>query len=350
MAVAEGSTRKLHDDAVVVDCHNDLILMLARKRALGIAGHFADYWLPELRAGGVDVQVVPIYIDDEYRPEGALRRTLQLIELAHRTVDAHPEEVALCLTGSQIDAAVTSGRIAFVLALEGMEAIGTNVEFVETFYRLGVRMMAYTHFGRTAMADGTAEDEAGSRLTRAGAEALGEMERLGIVCDVSHLGIRGVEHVLELSTRPVIASHSSARALADHHRNLYDDAIKAIASTGGVIGINVFPWFIDLTAPTLDRVVDHIAYVRDLVGIDHVGIGPDFIREYWQEFYGNYESFELEGLELNSAIEGLGYSRDLPNLTAAMIDRGFSDTDVRKVLGANFLRVFREVMGIPGRT
>jgi membrane dipeptidase len=340
--------RTLHHDAVVVDCHNDLILLLARKQALGIEGHFADYWLPELRAGGVDVQVVPIYIDDEYRPEGALRRTLQLIELTHRTVEAHADDVALCGTGAEIDAAVADGKIAFVLALEGMEALGTNVEFVETFYRLGVRMMAFTHFGRTAMADGTAEDDAGSRLTRAGAEAVAEMDRLGIVCDVSHLGIRGTEHVLELATRPIIASHSSVRTLADHHRNLHDDAIEAIAACGGVVGINVFPWFIDLKEPTLERVVDHIAYVRDLVGVDHVGIGPDFIREYWDEFYSNYKTFELEGLELNSAIDKMAYSRDLPNLTAALLERGFADDDIRKILGENFLRVFRQVMGIGG--
>ncbi|MEX2393034.1 MAG: dipeptidase, partial [Actinomycetota bacterium] len=316
---------------------------------LGLEGHFADYWLPELRAGGVDVQVVPIYIDDEYRPEGALRRTLHLIELTHRTVEAHADDIALCMSGAEIDAAVDAGKIAFVLALEGMEALGTNVEFVETFYRLGVRMMAFTHFGRTAMADGTAEDEAGSRLTRAGAEAVAEMDRLGIVCDVSHLGIRGVEHVLEIATRPVIASHSSVRSLADHHRNLHDPVIEAIAATGGVVGINVFPWFIDLNEPTLDRVVDHIAHVRDLVGVDHVGIGPDFIREYWDEFYSNYSTFELEGLELNAAIEGLGHSRDLPNLTTAMVDRGFTEDDIRKILGTNFLRVFLEVMGKPGR-
>ena len=339
--------RALHDDAVVVDCHNDLILLVDRKRAVGEPDHFARYWLPELRAGGVNVQVVPIYIDDEYRPDGALRRTLILIEQVHRIVQQHASEVALCLTGSDIDEAVASGRIAFVLALEGMEALGTDVSLVETFHRLGVRMMSFTHFGRTAMADGSAEDDAGSRLTRAGVEAVGEMERLGIVLDLSHLGIGGVAHALEIATRPLIASHSGARALCDHHRNLSDEVIKAIAVTGGAVGINAFPWFVDRKAPTLDRFVDHIEHVRDLAGIDHVGIGPDFIREYYQEFFGNYPDMETEGLRINEAIAGLGYSRDLPNLTVRMVERGFTDGDVRKVLGANFLRVFHQVMGLP---
>ncbi len=339
--------RRLHEDAVVVDCHNDLILLVARKRQVGQPDHFADYWLPELRNGGVDVQVLPIYLDDEYRPDGALRRTLVLIELAHRLVEAHSDDVALCLTGAEIDAAVASGRIAFVLALEGMEALGSNVELVETFYRLGVRMMSFTHFGRTAMADGSAEDDAGSRLTRAGAEAVAEMERLGIVVDVSHLGIAGTDHVLEIATRPVIASHSSVRALADHHRNLRDGVITSVAASGGVVGINFFPWFIDVKAPTIDRVVDHIAHVRDVAGIDHVGIGPDFIREYFDEFYSAYPDMETEGLRLNTAIDGLGFSRDLPNLTRVLLERGFSDEEVRKILGENFLRVFRQVMGVP---
>ena len=336
--------RTLHDEAVVVDCHNDLILLVARKLAVGEPDHFADYWLPELRAGGVNVQVVPIYIDDEYRPEGALRRTLLLIEMVHRLAASHPDDVALCLTGAEIDAAVASRRIALVLALEGMEALGTDLALIETFHRLGVRMMSFTHFGRTAMGDGSAEDDTGSRLTRAGAAAVAEMERLGIVVDVSHLGIGGTDHVLELATRPVIASHSSVRALADHHRNLRDDVITAIAATGGVVGINLFPWFIDTKEPTIDRVVDHIAHIRDVAGIDHVGIGPDFIREYYDEFYSKYPDMEAEGLRLNSRIEGLAYSRDLPNLTSALVGRGFAPDDIRKVLGENFLRVFREVM------
>jgi membrane dipeptidase len=336
--------RALHDEAVVVDCHNDLILMVDRKRSVGFPNHFADYWLPELRAGGVDVQVLPVYLDDEYRPEGALRRSLLLIELAHRVIGSEPSEAALCCSGAEIDAALASGKIAFVLALEGCEGLGSNVELVETFYRLGVRMMSFTHFGRTAMGDGSAEDDAGSRLTRAGVEAVAEMERLGIVVDVSHLGIGGTQHVLEIATRPVIASHSSVRALADHHRNLADEVTKAIAASGGVQGINFFPWFIDLKEPTIERVVDHIAHVANVAGIDHVGIGPDFIREYCQEFYGNYPDIKTEGLPLNSWIVDLAYSRDLPNLTQALADRGFSAEDIRKVLGGNFLRVFRAVM------
>lgn len=343
-AGSDRDPKTLHDEAVVVDCHNDLILLVARRHAMGQTDHFGEYWLPELRRGGVNVQVVPIYLDDEYRPEGALRRTLLLIEHVHRIVEQHGNDVALCSSGSDIDAAVDAGKIAFVLALEGMEQLGKDVALIETFYRLGVRMMSFTHFGRTAFGDGSAEDDAGSRLTRAGVEAVGEMDRLGIVIDISHLGIGGTDHVLEIAKGPVIASHSGARALCDHHRNLHDDVIRALAGKGGVMGINAFPWFVDRTVPTLDRFVDHIEHVRDIAGIEHVGIGPDFIREYCAEFYSNYADHEEEGLPMNAEIAGLAYSRDLPNLTEKMVERGLADEDIRSVLGGNFLRVFRTVM------
>ena len=161
----------------------------------------------------------------------------------------------------------------------------------------------------------------------------------------AHLGIGGTDHVLEIATKPVIASHSGARALCDHHRNLGDEVIKAIAATGGVVGINAFPWFVDLKEPSLDRFVDHIEHVREIAGIDHVGVGPDFIREYYKEFFGNYPGLEMEGLPIDAGIEGFEYTREWPNLTAKMVERGFAADDIRKVLGGNFLRVFRDVKG-----
>ncbi len=338
----------LHRDAVVVDCHNDLILLVARKRALGETGYFADRVLSDLRAGGVDVQVVPVYMEGEYAAEGALRRTLLLIELLHREIEANAQNAALCLTGAEIDAAVAAGKIAMVLALEGCEAVGRQVELFGTLFRLGVRMASFTHFGRTLLADGSGEDGTGGRLTEAGVAAVREMERLGLLVDVSHLSAAGVAHVLELATRPVIASHSSARALCDHHRNLTDPQLQAIAATGGVIGVNFFPAFVDAAAPTVDRVVDHIEHIASVAGIDHVGIGPDFIKEYYDELYPG-RAFVVQGLNGKAEIPGLTGPRDLAALTEPLRRRRMPDADVRKVLGENFLRVFRQALGIPAQ-
>lgn len=337
----------LHRDAVVVDCHNDLILLIARDRELGLVDSVRERWIPQLRSGGVDVQVVPIYIQDEYLPEGALRRTLTLISILRQEVQANSDDLALCGDGNEIEAALSQNKIALILAFEGSAGI-ENPDLLELFFHLGLRMASFSWFGRTALADGSGEESAGGRLTRAGIEVLTEMERLGIVMDVSHLSERGVEHVIELATRPVIASHSSARAVLDHHRNLRDEQLRAIASTGGVVGVNFFPGFVDPDNPTVDRLVDHIDHIAEVAGIDHVGIGPDFVKEYLDEFYPNHQDMKIEGLSIGQTLDGLVTPADLPVLTETLLRRGFSEKDVQKVLGGNFMRVFSEVMGRPG--
>lgn len=339
--------RTLHREAVVVDCHNDLILLTARGKSLGGRFSFENHWIPQLRSGGVDVQVLPIFIESEFFPEGALRRTLQLIELVHREVEANPSEVGLCRTGAEIDQVVSEGRIALVLALEGSAAVFGNIDILQTLFRLGVRMASFSWFGRTMLADGSGEEAAGGALTSAGVGALQLMEALGILMDVSHLSMAGTDHVLELATRTVIASHSSASAVFDHHRNLKDDHLRAIASTGGVIGANFFPGFIDPEKPTIDRLVDHIEHIAHVAGVDHVGIGPDFVEEYFDEMLPQYPDLKIEGLDARQTLEGLVTSADLPNLTKTLVERGFSESDVTGILGGNFLRVFREVMGVP---
>ena len=189
----------------------------------------------------------------------------------------------MCLDGTELDAALASGRIALVLALESCPGIDADVELLATMHRLGIRVASLTHFGRTALADGSGEDGTGGRLTRAGVAALAEMERLGILFDVSHLGAAGVDHVLELAIRPVIATHSSARAVRDHRRNLGDSHLKEIAAGGGVVCVNFFAGFIDESEHTVDRLVDHVEHIAAVAGIDHVGIGPDFLKEIEDE-------------------------------------------------------------------
>lgn len=231
--------------------------------------------------------------------------------------------------------------------MEGALALGADEILVEIFYELGVRVISFTHMGRTLIGDGSGEDGTGSRLPRAGVAVLGEMEGLGILFDASHLGAAALEHALEISSRPVIASHSAARALLDHHRNLDDGQLRGIAATGGVIGINLLACFIDPENPTIDRAVDHFEHVIGLVGIEHVGVGPDFISEIYGDLYPAHADLSIEGVDVRMKLEHLHASRQLPNLTAAMLRRGFTEHDIRLILGENFLRVFREVMGTP---
>jgi membrane dipeptidase len=238
--------------------------------------------------------------------------------------------------------------VALVLALEGCEAVGTDVEILRTLARLGVRMASFTHFGRTALADGSAEDDAGARLTRAGIEAVALCEELGVLLDVSHLSAAGTDHVLELATRPVVASHSSAHALCAHHRNLTDERLKGIARTGGVVGVNFFYGFIDPADPSVHRLVDHLEHVAEVAGIEHVGLGPDFVKEVFEQLTPPaVGEIDFEGLDGRRTIPGLDGPAGLPLITAEMVRRGWSEPDIRRVLGENWLRVFRSDLGRP---
>lgn len=338
----------LHDTAVVADTHNDLLCAVVARPVDQWSAFFREQWLPQLRAGGVNLQVLPVFIDDMFRPEGALRQTLRMIEAAHRLADDNPDTVALCWDGAAIDAVLATGRIALVLALESAPGVGEDIELLETLYRLGIRIASLAHFGRTSLADGSGEDGAGSRLTRAGAEALAEMQRLGMLYDVSHLGAAGVDHVLELAIRPVIATHSSARALLDHHRNLTDAQLKGIAAGGGVICVNFFAPFLHETDHTLDRLIDHIEHVASVAGIDQVGLGPDFVKEILADTTPPCcEQAFVEGVPVDQYLPGLDGPAGMPLVTDALQRRGWSEVEVVKVLGENVRRLLGAQLGRP---
>lgn len=336
-------THTLHDRAVVADTHNDLLMGVSARPHEQWAEFFRERWLPQLVAGGVNLQVLPVFIDDDYRPEGALRQTLRMIECAHVIAEGNPDAVRLCRTGAEIDQALADDKIALVLALESMPGLDASVELISTVHRLGVRVASIAHWGRTPLADGSGEDATGSGLTSYGVAALREMERLGIVFDVSHLGASGVAHVLELATRPVMATHSSVRALRDHHRNLTDDQLRAVAATGGVICVNFFAPFLTDGEPTLEHLLDHILHAVDVAGIDHVGLGPDFIREIMDELTRPCcDGVNTRGVDPKSAIPGLEGPTGLPMVTEGLLRRGLGEKEVAQVIGGNVHRFFQE--------
>lgn len=336
----------LHHRAVVADAHNDLLMAVAARPPKRWGSFFRERWLPQLREGGIDIQVLPVFIDDQYRPEGALRQTLRMIECAHVLSEANADQVALCLNGADIDAALAEDRIALVLALESAPGIDASVELFPTLFRLGVRIASIAHWGRTPLADGSREDATGSRLTAPGVEALREMERLGMLFDISHLGASGVAHVLELATRPLIATHSCARALRDHHRNLTDDQIRGVAATGGLVCVNFVPDFLtDAQAKVhVDRVVDHIEHIVSVAGVDHVGLGSDFVREVMADVMPPCcENLDDEDPMFDfSGLEGPG---GMPLVTEALVRRGLPEADILKILGGNMRQLMTENMG-----
>ncbi|MHB8509219.1 MAG: dipeptidase [Candidatus Dormibacteria bacterium] len=338
---------QLHADAIVADCHNDIAQMLVRRHQLGGLGSLKDHWLPELRAGGINVQVMPVSAEGSM--EVSLRHTLQQIAAVRREIGENPDDVELCLDGPAIRAAVGRGRIAMVLAMEGASALGDDPGLVQLFHALGVRVLSLTHFGRNWLGDGSAEDATGSRLSAAGIATLAEMERLGMIFDVTHLGKSGVSHILELATRPVIATHSVARAINDHHRNLADEHLAGVAATGGIVCANGVPGFIDPNRPTIDRMLDHVEHMIEIAGVEHVGIGLDFCVEMFELIYPPAMELMIEGIDARQKLEGLWGARQMPALTEAMQRRGFSEAQIRGILGENLLRVFDCELGVPGK-
>jgi len=262
----------------MADCHNDLLVPCLHQRERGVADPFGDFWLKDLRSGGVVLQVLPIYVEEQHVGEGALRRTLLLLEEAWLIAEMHPSDVAICLNGQDIERTINEGRIALILALEGAESVGNSLSLLHTMFRSGIRMISMTWNRRTMLADGVGERDTGGRLTGLGVDAVREMEKLGIIVDISHLSQSGFWHVDEIAQSPFIASHSSCRAIQDHPRNLTDEQIQAIGRSGGFVAINSFGPFLSDRPKTAD-LIRHVEHAANIIGFDRVGLGMDFMAD-----------------------------------------------------------------------
>lgn len=318
----------------MADCHDDLLMAVHHLRERGHSDPFGDFWLPQLRAGGVVLQVLPVYTEEQFVGEGALRRCLLMLEEARHLAAVHSADVSIVETSEELGHALDSGRIALVLAIEGAEPIGNDLAMLGAFHRAGVRMASMTWNRRTMLADGIGEHDTGGRLTRLGVEAVAELERLGIVLDVSHLSEHGFWHVTEVARRPFVASHSSCRALRDHPRNLTDDQIRAVAASGGFVALNAFGPFLH-DDPEVGHYVDHVAHAVGLVGADHVALGPDFIDDVTATVDPVFGGILVDPTDL-PLLEGLRRPADLHALGPALVDR-LGERDARAVAGGTMV-------------
>ena len=336
--------QELHQSLTVVDAHHDIAIDLLQRRMMGEMGTLSRYWVPRLQGGGVNVQVLPTFVEDRFLPSLGLREMLRQVDALIEDVQVDNSGIDLITTTTALDAVLASGKVAGMAALEGCDGMGSDPAMLRVFYRIGVRMVAFTWDRRNAFADGTGIENPGG-LTAAGRTALKEMFANQVICDVSHLAVPGFWDVMDLAEAPIVASHSNARAVCDHRRNLYDDQIKAIAETGGVIGLNFYGLFVHPDTPTVERMADHLDYMVQLVGIDHVGIGADFLETpirniAKQGFIGSMHPPSV----LDAWIPNCQEVEQLPRFTAVMLERGYSREEIAKVLGENFLRVFRQVL------
>lgn len=330
---------------VLVDAHNDLLMLVVKRPRERWGTYFRENWLPQLRAGGVTVQVLSIYVDHRLYAESALRETFRMIEAAHVIADTNSDRVRLCTNRNEIDAARRDGLIALFLAIEGCGPLAPDLSLLGQMHRLGVRMVSLVHMGRNAFADASDEPASISGLSTLGVEALAEIEALGMIFDISHLNRGGVEDVLARSTRPVVASHSAAHALRPHHRNLTDEQIRAVAAAGGVVCVNYMASFVAMKNATLADLADHVDHVTGVAGIDHVGIGPDFVAEVFREIAPATVGPGFDDFDPIETIAGLEGPGGLPLLETELRGRGWPPESVRKFNGDNMLRLIDQICG-----
>jgi membrane dipeptidase len=327
-------------DALVVDTHCDTLKCLSprftRPRdsmwddrsafGLGERSPLGHVDIPRLMEGGVDCQVFAVSSSRERKPPYALRTALEMIDVFYRECERNMEIIASVTCYQEIVDAVEGGRVAAMLSIEGADVIEGELGMLRVFHRLGVRMVGLVHSLRNLLADGVTDRRTGGGLSELGVQAVEEMDRLGVIVDVSHINDAGFWDVMEVAKGPVVASHSNCRAVCDHPRNMTDEMIVALAEGGGVMGMNFAPSFVHATDPSVGTLVDHIDHVVKLVGPDHVGLGSDF-----------------DGIP--STPVGLEDVTKMPNITSELVERGYGEEDVRKILGGNHLRLIKQVIG-----
>lgn len=355
----------------VLDSHCDTPSQIIRLRNLSADNPYAHVDFPKLRKGGVDAAFFALYTSGTMDPDAATRYALEMLAGVYDAVEADPN-VALAFSVSEALANKAAGKTSIMIGMENGLPIQENLGLLRMFYRMGVRYMTLTHNTDNQICDSAAQGKKWHGLSPFGRQVVAEMNRLGMVVDLAHASDETFYDCIRCSKAPVVSTHSCCRALAGHRRNMTDDMLKALSANGGVIQINFYPLFLsDEFASVLDKsgldpkadavesefikdpadpekykawvdvqlelealkrpsykvVVDHIDHAVQVAGIDHVGIGSDF-----------------DGI--NVTPEGLENASKMPIIFEEMRRRGYSESDIEKVVGGNFLRVMEEVAAI----
>jgi len=363
--------KKLHFSSIVLDTHDDTTQRFFSKNFdLGKRNPDGHVDIPRMREGGMNAIFFSIWIDGRTMGPPAVQKALDQIDAVHQNVIKYSKDLVLCRTAEEVRRAHAQGKIGALIGVEGGHMIGNDIRVLRMFGDLGVRYMTLTHFYNDEWADSSTDKPLHNGLSDFGKEIVREMNRQGIMVDISHVSDKTFYDALEVSKAPLMASHSSCRALCNHPRDMSDDMIKALAAKGGVIQINYERSFIDqaykdasdklsggvvaqmeaiakscggdeecinrkmvdeqkklteegkLPHVSWERIIDHIDHVVKLVGPDHVGLGSDF-----------------DGATMP---EGMEDCSKLPKITEALMRKGYQDDDIRKILGGNLLRVMEQ--------
>jgi membrane dipeptidase len=323
------SIGELHRSAFVVDAHADTPMRFLEK-AFDVGARNAEGQVdfPRLKEGGVDAEFFIAYVPAKYAERGAAAYAHRAIALIHRMIDEHPDLATLATSTAEMRSVEATGKRAILIGVEGGHAIEDSLDELRKLYAEGARYMTLTHTNTNHWADSSGDVAEHHGLTLFGEDVVREMNRLGMMVDVSHVSDETFYDVLRVTNAPIIASHSSARALCPNKRNLDDDMLRAVGKNHGVVMVNFLNVFLSTAKKgqpvPLSVLIDHLEHVAKVAGIDSVGLGSDF----------DNSSAYPTGMEDVSKI---------PAITEALRARGFSDADVRKVLGENLLRVFAAV-------
>lgn len=370
--------KQLHDRAIVIDSHADTTqrLFFDKTFDISVRQKNGSIDVPRMREGGLDALFFSIWVPSDVTGPPAVKRAMDLIDAAREAVRLHPDQLMLATTAADVRRAAAERKIAALMGMEGGHMIDDDMRLLRNYAALGVRYMTLTHFKNNTWADSSTDKPAHNGLTAFGRDVVREMNRLGMMVDVSHAADKTFFDVLAITKAPVIASHSSSRAIANHPRNMTDDMLRAVAKNGGVVMINYHAAFLSeefrvasekksgnvvaamaamsrkcggneacttmeseriahesmakgtLPKVTWEKIVEHIDHAVKVAGADHVGLGSDF-----------------DGATMPLGMED---ASKLPKITDALLKKGYSDTDIEKILGGNILRVMEQVERLRG--
>jgi membrane dipeptidase len=339
-AVTDAEVQRVHESAILIDTHNDIPSAVVNGLDIGKPNTNRMTDLARMKKGGMGAQFFAAYVAASYvKGNHSANRALQMIDaIRHDIVERYPDDFMLALTAEDVRRAHREHKIAALIGIEGGHAIEDSLRLLRRFYAQGVRYMTLTHTNSNHWADSSGDkDQPNNGLSPFGKEVVGEMNRLGMIVDISHVSDKTFWDALETSKAPIFASHSSCRALSPAPRNMTDEMIAALAKKGGVVQINFSCDFLNPEVfaaeqsgaesdkrATLADVVKHIDHVVGIAGVDAVGLGSDF-----------------DGIDC--APEGLDSVDKWPNLTRALLEEGYTAEEIRKIYGENTLRLMTEV-------
>lgn len=331
--------RAIHREVPLIDGHNDYPWALRENNAerdlnkldIRMPQPKIHTDIPRLRAGGVGGQFWSVYVPVMLQGAAAIRATLEQIDVVHRMVRKYPDTFELATTAGDVERIFKAGRIASLIGMEGGHSIDNSLATLRMFHAAGARYLTLTHSANVPWADSGTDMPKLGGLSSFGEEVVREMNRLGMMVDLSHTSPETMQDAIRVSEAPVIFSHSDARALNDHGRNVPDDVLRLLPKNGGIVMVTFVPGFLTKGGKaTLADAANHMDHIRKVAGPDHVGIGSDF-----------------DGIQTVPA--GLEDVSKYPALTAELLRRGWPEADVRKALGLNMLRVMRRVEDVAAR-